>query len=59
MIVIGMVVAMLVNAHSSNHEPNQEADRNPKQLSERDSFLCNQALYLLALLRCANHLLGN
>ena len=31
---------MLVNAHSSNHEPNQEADRDPKQLSERNSLLC-------------------
>ena len=30
---------------SSNHEPNQEADRDPKRLSEGDSFLCEQALY--------------
>ena len=32
-------VAMLVNAGSSNHEPNQEADRDPKRLSESDSLL--------------------
>ena len=38
--VIGTVVAMLVNARHSNHEPNQEADRDPKRLSERDSLLC-------------------
>ena len=41
--VIRTVVAMLVNAHSSNHEPNQEADRDPKPLSECDSLLCEQA----------------
>ena len=41
--VIGTVFAMLVNARSSNHEPNQEADRDPKRLSERDLFLCEQA----------------
>ena len=35
---------MLVNARSSNHEPNQEADRDPKRLSERDLLLCEQAL---------------
>ena len=39
----GAAFAMLVNARSSNHEPNQEADRDPKRLSERDSFLCEQA----------------
>ena len=32
-----------LNARSSNHEPNQEADRDPKRLSGRDSFLCEQA----------------
>ena len=42
--VIGTAVAMLVNAGSSNHEPNQEADRDPKWLSECDSLLCEQAL---------------
>ena len=31
------------DARSSNHEPNQEADRDPKQLSECDSRLCEQA----------------
>ena len=41
--VIGTAVAMLVNARSSNHRPNQEVDRDPKRLSERDSFLCEQA----------------
>ena len=41
--VIGTAVAMLVNAHSSNHEPNQEADRDPKRLSERESLLCEPA----------------
>ena len=34
--VIGTAFAMLVNAHSSNREPNQEADRDQKWLSERD-----------------------
>ena len=41
--VIGTAFAMLVNARSSNHDPNHEADRDPKRLSERDSFLCEQA----------------
>ena len=41
--MIGMAVAMLVNARSSNPEPNQEADRNPKRLSERDSLLFEKA----------------
>ena len=41
--MIGMAFAILVSARSSNHEPNQEADRDPKQLSERDSLLCEQA----------------
>ena len=38
---------MLVNACtcSLNNEPNQEADRDPKGLSERDSFLCEQSQY--------------
>ena len=43
--MIGTAFEMHVNARSSNHEPNQEADRNPKRLSERDSFLCEQALH--------------
>ena len=29
---------------SSNHKPNQEADRDPKRLLERGSLLCEQAL---------------
>ena len=37
---------MLVNARSSNHEPNQEAGRDPKRLSQRDLFLCEQAQYV-------------
>ena len=41
---IGTVFAMLVNACSSNHDTNHEADRDPKRLSECDSFLCEQAL---------------
>ena len=41
--VIGKEFAMQVNERSSNHEPNQETDRDPKWLSERDSFLCEQA----------------
>ena len=41
--VIGIAVAMLVNARSSNHK----ADRDPKRLSERDSLLCELAQYLL------------
>ena len=41
--VIRTAFAMHVNARSSNHQPNQEADRDPKRLSERDSFLCEQA----------------
>ena len=36
---------MLVNARSSNHEPNQEPDNDLKRLSERDALLCEQALY--------------
>ena len=28
------------------HEPNQEADRDPKRLSERDSLLCEQAQWV-------------
>ena len=42
--VIGTAVTMLVNARSSNHKPNQEADHDPKRLAERDSLLCEQAL---------------
>ena len=38
--MIGTVV--LVNAHSSNHEPNQEADRNPKRLLECDHSFVNR-----------------
>ena len=45
--MIGTAFAMHVNAHSSNHEPNQEADRDPKWLSECGSFLCEQAHYVI------------
>ena len=43
-----MAVAMLVKAHSSNHEPNQETDRDLKWLSDRDLVLCEQALSIMA-----------
>ena len=43
--VIGTALAMLVNAHSSNHDPNHKANRDPKWLSECDSLLCEQAHY--------------
>ena len=43
--VIGTVFAMHVNAHSSNHASNQEADLDPKRLLEHDSFLCEQSQY--------------
>ena len=43
LIVIGKAFAMDVNARSSNHEPNHEADRDPKRLSEGDSFLCEHS----------------
>ena len=43
LIVIGKAFAMHVNARSSNHEPNHEADRDPKRLSECDSFLCEHS----------------
>ena len=41
----------LVNARSSNYEPNQEADRDSKQLSKHDSLLCEQALWFT----CCSH----
>ena len=41
--MIGTVFAMHVNARSSNHDPNHEVDRDPKRLSERDSFLCEHS----------------
>ena len=44
--VIGTGVAMLANVRTSNHEPIQEADCDPKRLSERVSLLCElQALF--------------
>ena len=47
LLVIRIVVAMLVNARSSN----QEVDCDPKQLSEHDSHLCEQAqCHLLGIL---------
>ena len=45
--VIQTAFAMLLNAHSSDHEPNQKADRDPKRLSERDSLHCERALCLI------------
>ena len=47
--MIGTAVTMLVNAHSSNHEPSQEADRDPKQLWEHDSLLCEEAPFLFKM----------
>ena len=44
--------SMVVNAHSSNHEPNQEEDCDPKWLSERDSLLCEQAQWLANKIPC-------
>ena len=43
-----VAVAMFVNARSSKHEPNQGANHDPKWLSEGDSFLCEQALSIMA-----------
>ena len=40
---------MLVNAHSSNHELNQEADLDLKWLMERDLLQCEQAPWELHL----------
>ena len=37
------------NARSSNHDPNHEADRDPKRLSERDLFLCEHSQQLTIL----------
>ena len=48
-----LVVAILVNARSSYHEPNQEADHDLKRLSERDLLLCEQAQYCRATRRRA------
>ena len=44
--VIGMAVAMLMNVHSLNHEPNQEVDRDPRRLSDLDSLLVNRPMAL-------------
>ena len=43
LIVIGKAIAMHVNTRSSNHDPNHVLDRDPKRLSERDSFSCEQS----------------
>ena len=43
LIVIGKAFAMHVNARSSNHDPNHVLDRDPKRLSERDSFSCEHS----------------
>ena len=45
LIVIGKAFAMHVNARSSNPNPNHVLDRDPKRLSERDSFSCEHSLY--------------
>ena len=45
---LGRRLQSLVNACSSNHEPNQEGDRDPKRLSECDSLLSEQAQYLFS-----------
>ena len=37
---------LVINAHSSNNEPNQEADRDLRRLSDRDSLLREQAHYI-------------
>ena len=42
MFVIETAVAMLVSAHSSNHEPYQEADRDPKRLSNMTHSFVNR-----------------
>ena len=52
------VVAMVVNTDSSNHEAKQEADRDPKRLSERDSLLCVQAPLYIILTLFGFHLMG-
>ena len=44
LIMIGKAFAMHVNACSSNHDPNQVLDRDPKRLSERDSLSCEHSL---------------
>ena len=44
LIVIGKAFTMHVNARSSNHDPNHVLDRDPKRLSERDSFSCEHSL---------------
>ena len=44
-VVIGKAFAMHVNARSSNHDPNHILDRDPKCLSERDSFSCKHSHY--------------
>ena len=43
LIVIGKAFTMHVNARSSNHDPSHVLDRNPKRLSERDSFSCEHS----------------
>ena len=43
LIVIGKALAMHVNARSSNHDPNHVLDRDPKRLSECDSFSCEHS----------------
>ena len=49
LIVIGKAFAMHVNARSSNHNPNHVLARDPKRLSERDSFSCEHSRRLMLL----------
>ena len=41
--MVGKAFAMHVNARNSNHDPNHVLDRDPKRLSERDSFSCEHS----------------
>ena len=40
---LGRRLQCIVNARSSNHDPNHVLDRDPKRLSERDSFSCKHS----------------
>ena len=52
-IVIGKAFAMHVNARSWNHDPNHEAECDPKRLSERDSFCEHRHYTAMRYLQCA------
>ena len=43
-LLIGKAFAIHVNAHNSNPDPDHEADRDPKLLSELDSLFCEHSL---------------